>query len=49
MPLYIFIPHLFGCTESGLSSIKQTQVSDPDLVITPAEIHFGLVQPNQGI
>ena len=46
MSFNTFIPILFGCTESGLSSIKQTQVSDPDLVVYPTEIHFGLVQPN---
>ena len=46
MPFNTFIPVLFGCTENGLSSLKQTQVSDPNLVVYPAEIHFGLVQPN---
>ena len=46
MTFNTFIPIIFGCTENGLSSIKHTQASDPNLVVFPAEIHFGLVQPN---
>ena len=37
---------MFGCQENTLASIKQPQVADPALIVEPAELHFGLVQPN---
>ena len=46
MLLNTFIPLLVGCPENRLSSIKQSQVADPALIVEPSELHFGLVQPN---
>ena len=43
----ILLLGLVGCPENRLTELKEPISSDPQLVVDPSEIHFGLLSPGE--